>query len=134
MKSSVLLVLGAIVLAGCGTANQHDTAIKDSVANRVFLYQSPNDGDAVLTITRNNGLFGGGCSSRISIDQKVAANIEIGEQVSFHLPSGQHSVALESSGACQTGPTQIQADIASGQTAQYAINARGTALSQAKNQ
>ncbi|HEX7816890.1 hypothetical protein [Dyella sp.] len=131
MKSTLLLVGAATLgLAGCGTASQHDTVIKDAVANRVFLYQSPNDGDATLTVTRANGLFGGGCSSRLSIDQKFAADIEIGEQATFHLPNGQHTLALDSSGACQTGPTQMDVSLGAGETHQVAINARGTALSQ----
>lgn len=129
MKS--ILLAGAVLLAGCGTATQHDTAIREAVTNRVFLYQSPNDGDATLTVTRDNGLFGGGCSSRLSIDEKFAADIEIGEQVTFHLPNGQHTLGLESSGACQTGPTQVDANIGAGETRQFAINTRGTALSQA---
>jgi hypothetical protein len=128
---SILLAGTMLALAGCGTATQHDTAIKDAVANRVFLYQSPNDGDATLTVTRENGLFGGGCSSSLSIDEKFAADIEIGEQATFHLPNGQHTLGLESSGACQTGPTKVDANIGAGETRQFAINARGTALSQA---
>lgn len=128
---SILLAGTILMLVGCGTATQHDTAIRDAVANRVFLYQSPNDGDATLTVTRENGLFGGGCSSRLSIDEKFAADIEIGEQVTFHLPNGQHTLGLESSGACQTGPTHADTSIGAGETRQFAINTRGTALSQA---
>lgn len=133
MRPILLAGLG-LVLAGCGTASQHDTVIKDAVANRIFLYQSPNDGDATLTIVRDNGLFGGGCSSRISIDDKFAADLEIGEQATFHLPNGQHSLGLESSGACQTGPVRVDANVGAGESAQYAINARGTSLSPAKNE
>jgi hypothetical protein len=128
---SILLAGIVLVLAGCGTATQHDTAIRDAVANRVFLYQSPNDGDATLTVTRENGLFGGGCSSRLSIDDKFAADIEIGEQVTFHLPNGQHSLGLESSGACQNNPVHADANIGAGETRQFAINKHGTALSAA---
>jgi hypothetical protein len=126
---SILLAGTVLVLAGCGTASQHDTAIRDAVANRVFLYQSPNDGDATLMVTRENGLFGGGCSSRLSIDQKFAADIEIGEQVTFHLPNGQHTLGLESSGACQMAPAQADVNIGAGETRQFAISKRGTALS-----
>jgi hypothetical protein len=128
---SILLAGAVLALAGCGTASQHDTVIKDAVTNRIFLYQSPNDGDATLTVVRENGLFGGGCSSHLSIDQKMAADIEIGEQVTFHLPNGQHTLSLESSGACQTGPTNTEANIGAGETRQFAINTRGTVLSQA---
>lgn len=129
-----LAVLGAMALTGCGTANTHDTAIKDAVANRVFIYQKPDGGDATLQIVRDNGLFGGGCSSQIHIDDKFAAQLEIGEQATFHLPSGSHVVSLENSGACRKpgGHAHVDTTLAAGDNVTVQVNAHGSSLSLAK--
>jgi hypothetical protein len=129
-----LTVASTLVLSGCGTANDHDTAIRDAVANRVFIYQAPGGGDATLTIVRDNGLFGGGCSSQIRIDDKYAAQLEIGEQAAFHLPSGSHEVSLENSGACRKpgDDAHVQTTLAAGDSITVQVNAHGSSLSLAK--
>ncbi len=129
-----LMVMGTLGLAGCGTASTHDTAIKDAVANRVFLYKKSANGDATLQVVRDNGLFGGGCSSQIYIDNQFAAQLETGEQVSLYLPSGSHAVSLQNSGACHKPGDDAHVDttLASGDNVTVQVNARGSALSLAK--
>lgn len=124
---------GSILLAGCSTADNHDTAIKDAVANRVFLYQAPG-GDATLSIVRDNGLFGGGCSSQIYIDDKYAAELEIGEQAAFHIPSGSHAISLQNSGACRKPGDNARVDttLAAGDNITMQVNAHGSSLTSAK--
>lgn len=130
---AMLCVWGALVLAGCGTANTHDTAIRDAVANRVFLYQVPANGDATLIVVRDNGLFGGGCSSQIFIDDKQAAQLETGEQAAFRLQSGSHVVSLQNSGACRKpNDAQVNATLGAGDTVTVQVNARGSSLMMAK--
>lgn len=124
-------IMGAMVLAGCGTEGNHDTVIKDAVSNRTFIYQHPGDGDATLQVVRENGLFGGGCSSQIRIDDKYAVELEIGEQAIFHLPSGQHVVSLENSGPCRKpgDDNHIDTTLAAGDNVLMQVNAHGSSLS-----
>ncbi len=127
------MVLAAVVLSGCGVANNHDSVIRDAVANRVFLYQTPGASDATLQVVRANGYFGGGCSSQILVDDKFAAQLETGEQVAFYLPSGTHVVSLQNSGAChKPSDAQVQTTLAAGETALLQVNKWGSSLSQAK--
>ncbi|WP_243042643.1 hypothetical protein [Dyella sedimenti] len=129
-----MAVVGSLALAGCGVASNHDTVIRDAVSNRVFLYQAPGGGDATLQVVRDNGHFGGGCSSQILIDDKFAAQLETGEQVAFYLPSGAHVVALRNSGACHEpgDKGQLNTTLAAGESVLMQVNARGSSLSQAK--
>lgn len=128
------VVVGALLLTGCGVTNNHDTVIKDAVANRVFLYQTPGSTDATLQVVRANGYFGGGCSSQIIIDDKFAAQLETGEQVAFSVPSGSHVVSLQNSGACHKvgSDAQVQTTLAAGETAQLQVNKWGSSLSAVK--
>ncbi|WP_199099013.1 hypothetical protein [Dyella sp. ASV21] len=134
MHLMTIAVIGAAVLAGCGVEGTHDTAIRDAVANRVFLYQAPGAGDATLQVVRANGYFGGGCSSQILIDDKFAAQLETGEQTTFYLPSGTHTVSLQNSGACRKpgDHAQVSTTLGAGETALLEVNKYGSALSQAK--
>ncbi|WP_250624028.1 DUF2846 domain-containing protein [Pinirhizobacter soli] len=128
----IALTLAIATLAGCIT---HDDTIRDATASRLYLYQLPTDGDATLTFERANGVFGGGCSNAIYIDNKVAGQIEIGERVVFHVPAGNHDVSLEQRGTCSGGKSDVQTSVASGQNVSFALDAEGTAgLSQSAQQ
>lgn len=119
-----LVVIVVSVLAGCVT---HDETIRDATASRLYLYQLPTEGDATITFERANGVFGGGCSNAIYIDNQVAGQIEIGERAVFHVPAGNHDVALEQRGTCSGGKSDVQMSVASGQNVDFALDAEGTA-------
>lgn len=132
--AAVWVALGLVALTGCGVTNDHDKVIKDVVSNRQFIYQSPGDGNATLQIVRSNGYFGGGCSSQIMVDDKFAAQLETGEQATFYLPSGAHTVSLRNSGACHKAGDNAHVDtnLAPGETALVEVNKWGSSLSLAK--
>ncbi|RDJ00539.1 hypothetical protein DVT68_07045 [Dyella solisilvae] len=126
--------MAAAVLAGCGVEGNHDSMIRDAVANRVFLFQTPGAGDATLQVVRANGFFGGGCSSQIMIDDKFAAQLETGEQVAFNLPTGTHVVTLQNSGACRKpgDDARVELSLQPGESALAEVNKWGSSLSLAK--
>lgn len=131
---AVCVALGLLALTGCGVTNDHDKVIRDVVSNRQFLYQAPGDGTATLQIVRSNGYFGGGCSSQVLVDDKFAAQLETGEQATFYLPSGAHTVSLRNSGACHQADdnAHIDTNLAAGETALVEVNKWGSSLSLAK--
>ncbi|WP_114241286.1 hypothetical protein [Dyella sp. C9] len=129
-----IIVLAGLALAGCGVEGNHDTVIRDAVSNRVFLYQKPGQGDATVQVVRANGYFGGGCSSQIMIDDKFAAQLETGEQVSFNLPSGSHVLSLQNSGACHKPDenARVDASLSPGQTMLVEVDKWGASISAPK--
>jgi hypothetical protein len=131
---AVGMVVAMVALTGCGVTNDHDKVIKDVVSNRQFLYQAPGDGNATLQIVRSNGYFGGGCSSQVLVDDKFAAQLETGEQATFYLPSGAHTVSLRNSGACHNvgNDAHVDTNLAAGETALVQVNKWGSSLSLAK--
>jgi hypothetical protein len=120
----IILIAAVATLAGCIA---HDETIRDATASRLYLYQQPTDGDATLTFERANGVFGGGCSNAIYIDNKVAGQIEIGERAVFHVPAGNHDVSLEQRGTCSGGKSDVQTSVASGGNVSFTLDAEGTA-------
>jgi hypothetical protein len=131
-RTALILALALATLTGCIA---HDETIRDATASRLYLYQQPSDGDATLTFERANGVFGGGCSNAIYIDNKVAGQIEIGERAVFHVPAGNHDVSLEQRGTCSGGKSDVQTPVAPGGSVSFTIDAEGeTGLSQSTQQ
>lgn len=127
------VLVAMVALTGCGVTNDHDKVIKDVVSNRQFIYQTPGDGSATLQIVRANGYFGGGCSSQVMIDDQFAAQLETGEQATFYVPSGAHTVALRNSGAChKADDAHVDTTLAAGESAVVQVNKWGSSLELAK--
>jgi len=70
------------------------------LSSTTFSNQDAADGDATLNIVREQGLWGGGCSSAIYLDDKVVADMEIGQQLVLHVPSGTRKLSVLAHGAC----------------------------------
>lgn len=123
--------LGAVAVVGLsGCINHVDRPLRPVVANRVFVPVSgdPPRADTTVIVGRDWGLFGGGCSSRLYVDGKLAVQLEQGEQVSLPLVGGDHQLTLHTSGACDPVDQTVQMQGAAGQSLGYRISARGTAL------
>lgn len=127
-----LLVAGLVLLTGCATQNERHVGIHDVVSNTVFSYQDPADGDATLNVVRDQGLWGAGCSSAVYVDDKVVADMEIGQQLVLHVPSGSRKLSLVPHGACSSDRMDVDASVGQGETKNFSIPASGEGLALAQ--
>jgi hypothetical protein len=129
MKRVVLIVMVA-GLAACGAnRNARHTEIHNAVSNTVFSNQSPGDGDAMLTIVREPGIFGGGCSNAVYLDDKVVANMETNDRLVLHVPSGNRKIGLLSHGACDRTRTDVDVSLNPGDNRAMQISNDGSTIS-----
>jgi hypothetical protein len=126
-----LVLSGAVLLAGCATQNQRHVGIHDVLSSTVFANQDPADGDATLNIVRDQGLWGAGCSSAIYVDDKVVADMEIGQQLVLHVPSGTRKLTVVPHGSCDGGRLDADASLGAGETKSFSIPASGEGLAAA---
>ncbi|MGE7136862.1 hypothetical protein ACQKIE_04445 [Luteibacter sp. NPDC031894] len=126
-----LAIAGLVVLAGCATQNERHVGIHDVPSSTVFDYQNPNGGDATLNIVREQGLWGAGCSSAIYVDDKVVADMEIGQQLVLHVPSGARKLGMMAHGACSPDRVDVDATLGQGETKNFSIPASGSGLTAA---
>lgn len=117
-----------ILLAGCATQNDRHVGIHDVPSSTVFGYQDPGGGDATLNIVREQGLWGAGCSTAIYVDDKVVADMEIGEQLVLHVPSGTRKLSMLPHGACAAERVEADASVGQGETKTFTIPASGEGL------
>lgn len=123
-----LTLAGIVLLAGCATQNDRHVGIHDVLSSTTFAQQDPADGDATLNIVREQGLWGAGCSSAIYLDDKVVADMEIGQQLVLHVPSGTRKLSLQSHGACHGDRIDADASVGQGETKTFSIPADGEGL------
>lgn len=123
-----LAIAGAVLLAGCATQNERHVGIHDVLSSTTYSNQSPGDGDATLTIVREQGLWGAGCSSAIYVDDKAVADMEIGQQLVLHIPSGARKLSVQPHGACSADRLETDATLGQGETRTFTISASGETL------
>jgi hypothetical protein len=123
-----IALASVVLLAGCATQNQRHVEIHDVLSSTTFANQDTADGDATLNIVREQGLWGGGCSSAIYLDDKVVADMEIGQQLVLHVPSGTRKLSMMSHGACSGERLDADASVGQGETKTFTIPASGEGL------
>ncbi|KJV25160.1 hypothetical protein [Luteibacter yeojuensis] len=123
-----LAIAGLVFLAGCATQNERHVGIHDVLSSTTFSHQDAADGDATLTIVRDQGLWGAGCSSAIYLDDKVVADMEIGQQLVLHVPSGSRKLAMMPHGACSSDRVEADATVGQGESKTFSIPASGEGL------
>lgn len=126
-----LAIAGLVLLTGCATQNERHVGIHDVLSSTTFAYQNPADGDATLTIVRDQGLWGAGCSSAIYVDDKVVADMEIGQQLVLHVPAGSRKLTVMPHGACSSDRVDADATVGQGETKTFSIPASGEGLAAA---
>lgn len=115
----IVVALGAMLLAGCATSPVPSENADPVPSSRLFAYQKPATGDAVLIVTRDSGFVGGGCNTSVSIDGRKAAEIGSGETAKFYVSSGEHIVGASS---CGSGLKEREANIKAGATKKFRIS------------
>jgi hypothetical protein len=126
-----LAIAGLVLLTGCATQNERHVGIHDVLSSTTFAYQNPADGDATLTIVRDQGLWGAGCSSAIYVDDKVVADMEIGQELVLHVPAGSRKLTVMPHGACSSDRVDADATVGQGETKTFSIPASGEGLAAA---
>ncbi|MEX1827534.1 hypothetical protein [Luteibacter sp. CQ10] len=124
-----LVLAGAVLLAGCATQNERHVGIHDTLSSTTFSNQDPGDGDATLNLVRDQGLWGAGCSSAVYVDDKAVADMEIGQQLVLHVPSGARKLSVVPHGACSADRMDVDATVGQGETRNFTIPANGEGLS-----
>ncbi len=129
------LILMAAGLAACGAnRNERHVEIHDALSSTIYSNQSASDGDATVTIVRDPGLYGGGCSSGVYLDDKVVANMEQNDRLVLHVPSGSRKIGLLAHGACERNQSAVEASLNPGDDRSFRISSDGTSIAPADGQ
>lgn len=131
IKKQTFIVIALLALAGCATQAPRQDQIKSVPADRAMAYQSPDDGDATIIVTRDVGFSGKGCTAVIFVDGKESAMLETGERVTFHVPSGSRIIGSWPRGAlCGRDDNRVETDatIKPGEVRKFRVGGSGNGI------
>lgn len=105
LGAMALIVLFGCILSSCATTPVTNAAAVDVPAKRIVdsTLMQPMSNSGEITVKRDNGLTGSGCSTRVYIDAKPVADINPGEKVVLHLSTGEHIISAAQTGVCGSG-------------------------------
>lgn len=122
-KISSLLppVLVALALTGCATQPVSTAEAVPVPRDRILapeLLQQEYGRGAVI-IKRDSGLGGSGCSARVFVNAKPAADLRPSERVILHLPAGDHILSAQPNGICGGGMVETRVRVTPTETATF---------------
>ena len=104
MRTIAAIVIAAS-LVGCATNTTAPSQAVTAQPHRIYWDNATGDSYAIK-ITRDTGLMGSLCMTRIAVNGKNAADLNQGESVVFKVPTGKHVLsAWQISGGTSSGRT-----------------------------
>jgi len=122
-----LFAIGALALtSACSTTPVTQQSAAPVPADRIYQksYVGVASGtdQATVVFLRDSGFLGGGCSHDLYIDNVKVFAIRQGEQITTHVPAGQHFFRLETGGGlCPNIAASQETTIAPGARQTYRI-------------
>jgi hypothetical protein len=121
---SIILAIAAVSVSGCATSPVSSSSAPDVPPQRIInsSLTTPFQGAALLVVTRDRGLMGSACNSRVFIDGQPIADLAPGERVVAYVLEGEHVVGATATGICGGGTAETGAAVKAGQSKAYRIS------------
>lgn len=122
MKRLVLLIL--IALSGCATTPIGNNEASNIPVDRTLApeMQRSFPDAAVLTIKRDTGFMGSGCTMRLFIDGKPVADLRKGEKFKAYVNPGRHMLGVTPAGFCGGGTAETETTLSKNESRSYRIS------------
>ena len=105
ITSLPFLFFAAFALLGCATQPVSTAEAVPVPPDRILAPEllQQADGRGTVIVKRDSGKMGSGCSARLFVDAKPAADLRTSERVTLHLPGGDHILSAQPNGLCGGG-------------------------------
>lgn len=100
MRQIAILAGVAAFMVGCATAPLRPSEARPG---EVLSFGDPRDGYAAITVTRDGGYVGSGCSMEVQIEGQPAATLWSSQTVTLYVPPGETIVAIRPRSPCSLG-------------------------------
>lgn len=113
MFTRCLFIAPAVLIAGCATRPISNAKAVDVPSDRIIdsTYLRPVSKAGRITIKRDRGLLGMGCSSRIFVNTQPVADIRTSERIVLYLPAGNYVFSAQDN--CDGGMSEVQGTVTS---------------------
>ncbi|AOT26281.1 hypothetical protein [Vibrio anguillarum] len=116
-------MLAVSLLFGCASSPTDFGKAKQIKQSNILdsSYSVRFDDYSKITIKRDSGFTGSGCSSRIYVDGNKLADLDVSEFFSFYLPSGNHIISAHPNGLCGGGMFEVGVTVDKNESLNYRI-------------
>jgi hypothetical protein len=126
IHNKLMAVATFLLLSSCSTTPVTEQAAKSVPADRIYatayVGAATNSSDATVVFLRDSGNFGAGCTHDLYVGTTKVFAIRKGEQMTLHVPAGQHFFRLATGGGlCPNITTSQETTIAAGTRQVYRI-------------
>jgi hypothetical protein len=115
MSRFLILFVTAIALAACTTPIRPDQA--KGVRSRI------GEGLSAITVTRDSGTYGSGCTVHVAIDGGEVGGLNPGQKFTYRVTPGQHEVRASISNWCGGAIQYYTATTLSGRDVRLSLGA-----------
>jgi len=118
----VILIVG-MAISGCATIPIPNAAATMAPASQILdnSYFKAGSELVEVTVKRDSGIGGSACSSRIFVDGKPVANINVSEKIVLYLTKTEHMLGAWPNGICGGSMSEVRADLRSGSPASLRV-------------
>jgi len=118
----VILIVG-MAIPGCATTPIPNTVATMAPASQILdnSYFKAEPELVEVTVKRDSGIIGSACSSRIFVDGKPVANINVSEKIVLYLTKTDHMLGAWPNGICGGGMSEVRTNLISGSPASFRV-------------
>lgn len=111
----------AFALTGCATqpvrTSEAVAVPRDRILAPELLEEVKGHGGVI--VKRDSGIGGSGCSARLFVNAKPAADLRSSERVILYLPAGDHILSAQPNGLCGGGMAEARVRVTPLETATF---------------
>jgi hypothetical protein len=122
MKNLFVAVL-FVALCGCATRPISNSEAKPVPLNRVLntSYSTSSVNTTKVTVKRDSGISGSGCSTKIFLNAAPIAELDCGEKIELHLLAGEYILSAWPNGVCGGGMSESKLTLVQDKEQSYRV-------------
>lgn len=119
----VIMLLAILGLAGCATKPVSNEQAKDVPSKQIIdasLFTKNENGGTVI-IKRDSGFMGSACMTRVYVDGKEIADLDVEQKITIHPEVGDHIFSAWPKGVCGGGMSEQSGKVTESKVLMYRI-------------
>jgi hypothetical protein len=122
MKNPCAILMLAVSMSGCAITPTSSTEATPVPGWNHVAFAYPGSNTVPVLVIRDNGFWGGACSTRISVNGELAALVSPGEKVLLHVPAGEVFIGAEPAAICGGGLVERRAETVRGKPLYFRVS------------
>lgn len=117
------MLAGLMAVTGCTTSNITTNQASNIPVERVFSKQLllAVVGSGTVIVKRDTGHVGNACYTKLFLDGKEIAQIDVAEKITLHPTAGEHIIGAEPKGLCGGSMSEVAINVTPDKVLTYRV-------------